>query len=189
MSGRFVSGIVALSLVLVGCGGTKVTRVNYDVGGNPRDYLVYLASRGPDVRTVVLAPAGADVEVLGRVVTDRMNADWNGPSVNFTTTPATEANTGYRMVMAVGAIPTLGQRLCRAVEDGVDPVGARVAPGIQAAFCYRERSLSEAYVEVASLSGPGDPNLGAAVSAVMLRVFPQQIPPDNGGECPLGALC
>ncbi|MSP82445.1 MAG: hypothetical protein EXQ94_05815 [Alphaproteobacteria bacterium] len=188
---RFAVAVGLLSVLAAACatGGTKVTRVDYDYSGNPREFLTYLASRGPDLRTVVLSPEGTDAEATGRVVTAAMNARRVGAQVNYTTAPTSEASPHYRVVMALGTEPILGRRLCRTTDAGEVIAMTRDLAAIQAAFCYRDRSLSEAYVEVASLAGANDPNLPLAIDALMVRLFPLQVPPDIGNNCPLGAFC
>jgi hypothetical protein len=180
--------VLVVAACAPGAAGTRVTRVEYG-SGNPTEYLTYLAARDPDVRTIVVGPERLGTPETAATVTAAMNAYRAGPRVRYTTAPEAEANPGYRVVMALGAEPILGQRLCRTIEDDGKVATEPDRAAIQAAFCYREQSLSEAYVEVASLAGPDDPNLRAGIAALMYRLFPLQLPPDNGPECPFGPFC
>jgi hypothetical protein len=183
------AAVVPLALVVAACAagtqGSKVTGVYYTGDENPRLYLDYLAT-GPDVRTVVLGPRGTADETLAEAIIAAMNAHKRRTEVVYTDTPVSEAGSGYRVVMVVGGGPLRGSRLCPAVDGGETPRGGDRA-SLQAAFCYRGRSLSEAYVEVPSLDGPDDPNLDRAVAVAMDRLFPLFVPPDgpcrNALEC------
>lgn len=177
----FVSAVLAI--VLAACAGSyqgsKVTGVHYTGDENPRLHLGYL-STGPDVRTVVVGPGRGDDGSLASAVVASMNAHQRAPIVNYTTEPRNEAGEGYRVVMVLGGGPLRGSRLCPDTDQGVAVQGGDRA-SLQAAFCYRDRSLSEAYVEVPSLDGPADPNLDRAVAIAMYRLFPLYVPTD--GPC------
>lgn len=161
--------------------GSVVTGVDYEANYQPIGHLGYL-SGGPDVETVVVGELGADPDGLADAIAAALNAHRRGPLVRYTTDPENEASPGYRMVMAVGVGPIRGGALCAAVENGTDIEGDGT-PGLQAAFCYRERRISEAFVQRPAFAGAADPSLDHAVAVAMNRVFPLTLQPDNGGNC------
>lgn len=174
-----------LALALAACTGAgsyTVSRTHPYSSDDPTRILRYLA-QGPDVRTVVIgSPGNAPQAATDDAVTRIMNARASGPDVNYTTRPENQAGDGYSVVVALGGEPVDSYALCRAADSG-PPVDVQGRPSVQTAFCYRGKSLSQAYVQIASLSGPDDPNLKTAVLAAMSRMFPVQVPSDNGGNC------
>jgi len=179
------AALLAAGFVLAACaesGSYKLTGTQPYSSENPTLILRYLA-QGPDVRTVVIgSPGGAPQEATDRAVTSIMNGRAAGPDVNYTTDPANQAGDGYSVVVALGGDQVDSYALCRAA-DGGDPVQVKDRATVQTAFCYRGRSISRAYVQLASLSGPDDPNLRPGLLAAMSRMFPIMVPSDTGSNC------
>jgi hypothetical protein len=176
-------GPIAVIGLLAACASqsTVVTGIDYEGNYTPSAHLAYL-STGPDVETVVTGDLGADAEAMASAVAAALNAHKRGPAVVYTTSPAKEASPGYRMVMALGAGPINGGELCQAVEDG-EAIDARGTTGLQAAFCYRERRIAEAFVNAPAFADASDPGLDQAVAVALNRVFPLTLQPDIGGNC------
>lgn len=175
----------ALALVLLaGCapGSVTTTHVDYESGYSP--YRFSYAAGGRDLRVVIRGnPTSAQQEEFDRAVIAAMQGKNWGPQTNFTTRPSESARKNYRVVMLFsGKRYAGGNALCGDL-DGVDlaPVDGRVR--LQAAFCQKERPLTQLQVTVDGVTSPADPRLKRMVTAAVLELFP---PIDNtrDDDCP-----
>ncbi len=99
-----------------------------------------------------------------------------GRTTHFTATPSAEAREGYRVVMAFGGDrPIGGEAACLGGGgDNVAPGAGSV--GLQAAFCHRERVLSQVYVAFPAETDPRGPMLRRAVAEAVRLLFPLRDP-------------
>ncbi len=155
--------------------GTVTNYVSYDAAGLPG--LFQYAASGRDFRTIVRGnPGGASKDAFDAAVIAAMQGHVMGRTTHFTATPSAEAREGYRVVMAFGGDrPMGGDAACRGGGgDGLAPGAGSV--GLQAAFCYRERVLSQVYVAFPAETDPHGPMLRRAVAEAVGLLFPLHDP-------------
>lgn len=171
---------VAFFLALAGCGGTTITSPVYNVSPSGPEYFRY-AAVGRDFRTEIHGnPSAAPKRVFEAAVIDAMQGHTWGRPTNFTTTPSETARDGYRVVMVFSGDRSYGGK---AACGGVDaaslaPVGGRIE--LQAAFCYRDRMLSQSHVAFEPFGAIEGSDLDFAVSQAILQLFPLREP--NSGR-------
>jgi len=145
-----------------------------------------VASRG-EFRTVIHGnPSVAPKEAFEAAVIDTMQGHTWGPKANFSTSSSADARDGYRVVMVFsGQYHITGEAACRGADlSALPPAANRVQ--LQAAFCFKDRVLSQAHVTFNSFSSPEDPVLNDAVAEAVLHLFPLRDPDreDRGGVFP-----
>jgi len=176
--------LLGLLPLAAACGGATATHsVTLHHTGTPE--LFRYAAGGRDLQTVVLGnPTAAPQGEFDRAVVAAMQGAPFGPETRFTTAPSARARPGYRVAMLFGDPSGLsGLRACRAADQAVSGT-AETVPGVtdggplhlQAAFCYRERVLSEARVDAGDIASPQDPKLRSAVRQAVLALFPRRDP-------------
>ncbi len=166
----------ALALSLAGCAAQTTTEfVNYETPGT-RELFQYAAA-GRDFRTVIYGnPTKAAKETFDTAVIAAMQGrNWGAPT-HFTTTPSENAREGYRVVLVFsGDRHYGGAAACRDIDPAaLATVSDRVE--LQAAFCFRDRLLSNVHVGVAAFSSPDDARLDQAVAQAVLHLFPLRDP-------------
>ncbi len=164
------AGIFALSLAA--CAGATITEyVSYDVSGVPS--LFRYAASGRDFRTEIHGnPSAAPKAAFDAAVVAAMQGKTRGTSTNFSLARSASMREGYRVVMVFSGDRWVGgAAACREVDAGaLAPVTERVE--LQAAFCFRDRVLSQTHVRFAAFSDTRDPGLDRAVSQAVLHLFP-----------------
>jgi len=173
-----------LSLATACAGGTATHSVSLRHTGTPE--IFRYAAGGRDLETVVLGnPTGAPQHAFESAVVAAMQGAPFGPQTRFTTEPSASARPGYRVVMLFdGRSELSGAAACRRAESaktGSAAAGQTTGEGagtvkLQAAFCYRERVLSEARVDTGAVAAAQDPALQNAVRQAVLALFPQRDP-------------
>ena len=160
--------LTAFSLVVSACAGaTIVTNVSYEKGGL-RDTFFYVASDRDFLIELHGNPSGKPQAVFDESVIAAMQGSSFGPLTNFTTTPSANTSESYRLVVVFSGDRYSGATaICRDVDSAsLKPVAGRVE--IQAAFCYRDETLSQLNVAYPQ----GSPALGDAMSQVFINLFP-----------------
>lgn len=144
------------------------------------------AASGRDLETIVLGnPTSAPKSKLERAVLSAVQGVPFGPDTNFTTIPSSNARPGYRLVILISGDSWLsGAKACNKAETTINPTTQAEAVSfdaegqvkLQAAFCYRDRVLSEARVKMREIASPEDPALRNAVRQAVLALLPQRDP-------------
>ncbi len=156
-------------------GATITEFVDYERPG-VRSLFQYAAA-DRDFRTIIYGnPSAASKQAFDAAVIAAMQGRNWGPTTNFTTTPSESAHKEYRVVMIFsGERHYGGKAACGDVDPGaLAPVRDRVR--LQAAFCFRDRVLSEVQVKLDAFQGPNDPALDRAVAQAVLHLFPLRDP-------------
>lgn len=143
------------------------------------------AGAGRDLRVAVAGnPFGGDRAEFGHAVTGYMQGNHWGQATNFTTSPGETARDSYHVVMLFNPPKSFpGIKLCR--EKPADLPSEARDGGIVlfAAFCRRNKSLTEIKGYIDAAGGPADPNFGDLVAAVTQGLFPPRHHFDNDGGC------
>ena len=161
--------LIALSLVVSACAGaTMVTHEYYNKDGL-RKLFIYVAS-GRDFLTEIHGnPSGKPQAAFDASVIAAIQGSSFGRLTDFTTSPSANTYENYRLVMVFsGGRYSGAASICRGVDSApLKAVTGRVE--IQAAFCYRDETLSRLNVSYTQ----GSSALGAAMSQVVLNLFPR----------------
>ncbi|MFQ5783637.1 MAG: hypothetical protein ACE5H8_02285 [Alphaproteobacteria bacterium] len=179
----FSSAICALIVPALAACASSVTATDpvYEVAGL-RDIFQHAAA-GRDLLTEVRGnPTAAPKAAFDAAVLAAMQGRNGGPVTHFTTAPAADAHTEYRVVLAFAAdsVPS-----ARAACGTVGPLAAAGRPAyLKAAFCYRDRALAHLEIAAGAMRSPDDPRLRNAVSLAVGQLFPLSDPdrPTNGGD-------
>ena len=171
----FARGVV-IFLALGGCGGATITSTAYNVPPSGPELFRY-AAVGRDFRTEIHGnPSAAPKQVFEAAVIDAMQGNTWGRPTNFTTTPSQTAREDYRVVMIFSGDRSYGGKAaCGSVDAAsLAPVGGSVK--LQAAFCYRDRMLSQSHVAFEPFGAIEGSDLDFAVSQAILQLFPLREP-------------
>ena len=165
--------LMALSLVVSACAGaTTVTNVSYEKS-NLRGTFLFVASDREFLIEIHGNPSGESQVAFDASVITAIQDSSFGRLTNFTSTPSANTSDRFRMVMVFsGDRYTGASSICRDVDSQAS-VSDRVT--IRAAFCYRDETLSQ--LDVAYTKGSSA--LGAAMSQVVINLFPDFDPIDD----------
>ena len=162
--------LIALSLVVSACAGaTTVTNVYYEKG-DLRGIFLYVASDRDFLIEIHGNPSGKSQAAFDASVIAAIQGSSFGRLTNFTTSPSANTSERYRMVMVFSGDRYSGATsICRDVDSQKSGAG-RVE--IQAAFCYRDKTLSQLNVSYTQ----GSSALENAMSQVVINLFPAYDP-------------
>lgn len=180
------SGVV----LLLGCSVVSPNGVIYHdtIGVSGTKQNVSLGAAGRDLRTIVIGnPTSLPADEFAAIVRDHMQgANFGRPVHLVPATPETPPE-GYRLVLAFGTLPGVGDRtLCQApLPAGGGP--ETVLDGdlsVKAAFCTDDRPVRSLTGEAFDFSDPRDPGFKRFLRDVGLAVFNPQNPDDRPDRDP-----
>jgi len=177
---RLCHSLLAAVFIVAACapGNVRLTHQEYAPSYSPAEFAY--AGGGRDLRVVVVGnPFGGDQAVFEKMVTDAMQGQHWGQTVNFTTDPGADARIRYRVVLLFNPPRALNSlKLCSESASALPSASVGQAIELFAAFCHGKRLRTGIKGHIAGAAGPGDPAFRALVGQVTNGLFP----PDRGRE-------
>lgn len=163
--------LLCLSLLVAGCGATRLSRSWAEVHA-ARALWSYAGAGKVFLIEVHAPPPGVTAEAIAGAFPSPPTV---APAARFTADPAAAAHPEYRFVMAFGAPVTLdGADICA----GRQPAAAG-GETVQAAFCHRDRVLAEVRGDALGdsfASGAAGPGARAVLYDIARHLVP---PPEH----------
>ena len=191
---RFAPFAIVASVLAVGaCADTGVSTVGqvqpwFRTADNGR------ALNNRDVFVIVQGGGyGVDQAAFRQAVLDGMQRYRAGMNTRFTSTPTTNYNSDYKVVMLFnGPVTAQAGELCRNPERfGAMTPAASGETHVLAAFCQYDSPLTEVNGRAAGVTSVSDPRFGSLLRQTMTDLFPlvderpdRDSGNDSGGDIP-----
>ena len=166
--------ILAVALVVAGCGATTVQTTTDSVSASGRLAFLETASRSSAVLVDVVRPSFQASEFETASATARhATGSVPGKDVRFTADASVVKDRNYRLMFAFDPLPGVtGNDVCRARARALNTDRRRDGTRLFAAFCYKGEAIGGAKVSGPALKGPNDPAYAKMVRAAVSAIFP-----------------